>query len=57
MDNLRILKFEDSGCKIVYCPELDIAGYGKTYTEAEKSFCITLEETVRYIAEYTSQNQ
>lgn len=57
MDNLHILKFEDSGCKIVYCPELDIAGYGKTYTEAEKSFCITLEETVRYIAEYTSQNQ
>lgn len=57
MEKLHILKFEDSGCKIVYCPELDIAGYGKTYDDAEKSFYITLEETVRYIAENTKPNQ
>lgn len=56
MEKLHILKFEDSGCKIVYCPELDVSGYGKTYEEAEKSFCITLEETVRYIAENTKPN-
>lgn len=45
---LDIIRFEDSGCQIVYCPALDLSGYGKTDSEAEDSFKITLEEFFRY---------
>lgn len=45
---LDLIKFEDTGCQIVYCPALDLSGYGKTNEEAEESFKITLEEFFRY---------
>lgn len=45
---LDIIRFEDSGCQIVYCPALDLSGYGKTGEDAENSFRITLEEFFRY---------
>lgn len=48
---LDFVRFEDSGCKVIYCPSLGIAGYGKTEDDAEESFRITLEETLKYIHE------
>ena len=51
-----VVRFEDSGCKIVYCPSLDVAGYGRTDEEAEESFRITLEETLKYINERKESN-
>lgn len=45
---LDIIRFEDSGYQIVYCPALDLSGYGKTDGEAAESFKITLEEFFRY---------
>lgn len=51
-----VVRFEDSGYKIVCCPSLDIAGYGRTDEEAEESFRITLEETLRYINERKKSN-
>ncbi len=51
-----VVRFEDSGCKIVYCPSLGIAGYGKTGEDAEESFRITLEETLRYVNERKKSN-
>lgn len=51
-----VVRFEDSGYRIVYCPSLDIAGYGRTDEEAEESFRITLEETLRYINERKKSN-
>lgn len=52
-----VVRFEDSGCKIVYRPSLDVAGYGKTDEEAEESFRITLEETLKYINESKESNE
>lgn len=46
--NLSVIKFEEDGCKIAYCPALDVTGYGKTDEEAEKSFEISLEEFFKY---------
>lgn len=45
---LDIIRFEDSGCQIVYCPALDLSGYGRTNEDAENSFRTTLEEFFRY---------
>lgn len=46
--HLDIIRFEDSGSQIVYCPALDLSGYGKDDASAEESFKITLEEFFRY---------
>ena len=51
-----VVRFEDSGYRIVYCPSRDIAGYGRTDEEAEESFRITLEETLNYIKERKKSN-
>ena len=40
---LPMLLFKDSGSMVVYCPPLDLSGYGKTIKEAEASFDTTLE--------------
>ncbi len=42
--SLPVILFEDSGSQIVYCPALDISGYGVSETEAEESFKIVLGE-------------
>lgn len=55
-DPLDVVRFEDSGYKIVYCPSLDVAGYGRTDEEAEESFRITFEETLEYINERKESN-
>jgi hypothetical protein len=46
--NLSLIEFEEDGCQIVYCPALDVSGYGKTETEAMNSFYITLGEFFQY---------
>ena len=45
---LPIISFDDNGCKVVYCPALDLSGYGRTEDEAKESFQVTLEEFFRY---------
>ncbi len=43
-----LIAYEDGKLQVVYCPALDLFGYGKTEREAEKSFSIVLEEHIRY---------
>ena len=45
---LPIIKFEEDGCKIAYCPALDVSGYGKSDEEAIESFKISLNEFFKY---------
>lgn len=45
---LSFISFKDSGCQIIYCPALDLSGYGKTKEEAKSSFEIVLEEFLKY---------
>lgn len=47
--NLPLIRFEEDGCQIAYCPALDISGYGKSADEAFESFKISLEEFFRYV--------
>lgn len=46
--NLPIILFEEDGCQIMYCPALDVSGYGKTESEAQESFHISLGEFFLY---------
>ncbi len=46
--HLPIIKFEEDGCKLVYCPAVDITGYGSTDDEAEESFFVSLTEFIKY---------
>ena len=46
--NLSLISFEEDGSEIVYCPALDVVGYGKDETEAMNSFVLSLEEFFRY---------
>ena len=48
---VSILKYQDKKLFHVYCPELNLVGYGKTETEAEKTFKIVSEEYFRYAEE------
>lgn len=45
---LSLIVFEDCGSKIVYCPALDVYGYGSTEEEALDSFKICLGEFLKY---------
>jgi hypothetical protein len=46
--NLSLIKFEEDGCKIAYCPALEISGYGNNDEEAIESFKISLSEFFKY---------
>ncbi|MBE0663470.1 MAG: hypothetical protein IH597_13500 [Bacteroidales bacterium] len=46
--HLPLILFEDSGSQVVYCPALDVSGYGKSEDEAFESFEICLDEFFRY---------
>lgn len=46
--HLPIIKFEEDNCKLVYCPAVDITGYGSTDDEAEESFFVSLTEFIKY---------
>lgn len=45
---LATIEYEVDGSKIIYCPSLDLIGYGKTKIEAHKSFETVLEEYLKY---------
>lgn len=47
--NLPLIRFEEDGSKIAYCPALDVSGYGLSDTEAMESFKISLAEFFRYL--------
>jgi hypothetical protein len=46
--NLPLIQFEEDGSQIVYCPALDVSGYGNTEAEAMTSFSISLGEFFHY---------
>ncbi|MCX6257943.1 MAG: hypothetical protein NTW49_08640 [Bacteroidia bacterium] len=45
---LPLIMFEEDESKIVYCPALDLSGYGKNDNEAADSFKIVLDEYLIY---------
>ena len=46
--NLSLIIFEDDGKVVVYCPALDISGYGLNEREAIESFKLSLGEFFLY---------
>lgn len=46
--NLQFLVFEEDGVTIIYCPSLELNGYGNTEGEAFGSLKITLAEYFEY---------
>lgn len=45
---LPFIAFKDSGAMVVYCPALDLSGYGSNEEEAEESFKISMDEYFKY---------
>lgn len=45
---VSVVEFQESNIFIIYCPALDLSGYGESDTEAKKSFEVTLNEYIRY---------
>jgi hypothetical protein len=43
-----LISFIDDNTHIIYCPVLDLSGYGNDETEARKSFDTVLEEFLTY---------
>jgi hypothetical protein len=46
--SLSFIEFTEDNNTILYCPALDLSGYGKDVEEAKNSFEIVLEEFLRY---------
>lgn len=46
--DLPVILFEDGGCKVVYCPAVNVYGYGETEHAAQQSLEISLEEFFSY---------
>jgi hypothetical protein len=46
--NLAVIIFEEDNNKIMYCPALDVSGYGETEKKALESFNISLGEFFTY---------
>ncbi len=49
--SLDIISYLEGGCRIIYCPALELSGYGRTKSAAEESFKITLSEFLDYALE------
>lgn len=47
---ISLISFQEEGAFIVYCPALDLSGYGNTEAEANNSFEVVLSEYFRYTA-------
>ncbi len=45
---LPYILFEEDGFQILYCPPLDLTGYGPTEEDAKHSFKTVLDEYFRY---------
>ena len=50
---LTLISFEEDSVSFVYCPALDLTGYGNTEDEAKKSFSQTLK---MYFDDTTNKN-
>ncbi|MCK9400880.1 MAG: hypothetical protein M0Q51_12940 [Bacteroidales bacterium] len=46
--NLPFIIFEEGGAQVVYCPALDVSGYGNNEEEAFESFKVCLGEFLLY---------
>lgn len=46
--NLSVIIFVEDNTQIVYCPALEVSGYGKTEVEANESFNIALSDFFQY---------
>lgn len=46
--NLPMIQFEEDNCQILYCPALEVHGYGETESEAYESFKVSLSEFFKY---------
>jgi hypothetical protein len=46
-----VISYKDGNLNVIYCPFLDLYGYGHTLTEAKKSFQIVLEEFLKFTIE------
>jgi predicted RNase H-like HicB family nuclease len=51
---LSLVSFIEEKVYVVYCPSLDISGYGQTEKEALKSFETTLSLTFSYCIEHNT---
>lgn len=47
--NLSIYEFEEDGYQYVYCPGLDITGYGNSLREAKNSLDINFKEFFEFL--------
>lgn len=45
---LTLIQFKDSGSIVIFAPAIEVYGYGKTVSEAKKSFEIGLLEFIKY---------
>ena len=45
---IPIIQFEEDNNQIIYCPALEVSGYGNSESEAKKSFEISLAEFFKY---------
>ena len=45
---VSVVQFKEDGVFIVYCPALDLSGYGNSDREAKQSFKTVLLEYIRY---------
>lgn len=46
--SLPVIIFKDGESEIVYCPALDLSGYGKNENEAKESFKVSVNEFFKY---------
>lgn len=46
--NLSLYQFKDDGVYIMYCPALDLSGYGASRKESRASFEVVLSEYLDY---------
>ncbi|MCQ2265722.1 MAG: hypothetical protein MJZ46_06760 [Bacteroidales bacterium] len=46
--NVPVVQFQEDDVVIIYCPALDLSGYGATEEEAKESFKTVLLEYIRY---------
>lgn len=54
---LEVIQYDEDGCKMLYCPALDVIGYGHSEEEAEHSFSITLQQFLDYTLENGTLHQ
>ncbi|MEA5110417.1 hypothetical protein SDC9_37018 [bioreactor metagenome] len=45
---LPMILFEEDGTHIMYCPALDVSGYGYNETEAKRSFELSFAEFLKF---------